>query len=240
MMRPSERLANRSPQCWRRCCDDRLFQSHKILRLLRERETKIPLRRRCRKKFKVGAREKSSAQAAESTKWGTTAGRTSYLSLASAELCGHAASSLSRRAKNGLYRTGIGGGQRNRISAKALLLLQCCQILAQVFDAALDRVLLFAVEPLEDGSPGWHIRSSMSRWPGAKAENVFDILGREHPAMAFRQRGKVRRSRFQHRCHRAIANTRRTVTRGAVLVVHLLPGRYRRRLRRGLFFDRLI
>jgi hypothetical protein len=100
-----------------------LFQSHKILRLLRERETKIPMRWRCRKKFEVEAREKSSAQAAESTKWGTTAGQTSYLSLASAELCGHTARALSCRVKRRFYRTGIGGGQRNRISAKVLLLL---------------------------------------------------------------------------------------------------------------------
>jgi hypothetical protein len=95
-----------------------LFQSHKILRLLRERETKIPLRWRCRKKFKVEARKKSSTQVAEATKWGTTAGRTSSLSLASAELCGHAASPLSRRVKRRFYRTGIDDGQQNRNSFK--------------------------------------------------------------------------------------------------------------------------
>src|ERR1700740_2106034 len=80
-----------------------------------------------------------------------------------------------------------------RILALRLLLLQRRQVDTEILDPFSHRNFVIVIHGAEDGSPYWHVGRTMRQDTSTKTQHIRDVLVWEFAAVAFGERGQIRR-----------------------------------------------
>jgi len=121
--------------------------------------------------------------------------------------------------------TGSTGRQAPRIIRDALVPLNGIEEVAEILDPLPNGSLVVVVKLLENRSPDGHVRCAVSRYAESESKYVRDVFLGERSAMALSQRGEIRRLFCKICRDRSPTFPIRSMTRGAVVLIHLLSRR---------------
>ena len=108
------------------------------------------------------------------------------------------------------------------LGGRGLLLLQGCQIIAEILDALLHRFLVLFIKVSKDWPPCGHIRGSVSRGTRSKFKDGRNVVVGEFACVALSKLGQVRGRHLEQRREWAIASGLGAMAAGAILFVHCL------------------
>src|ERR1019366_9903496 len=123
-------------------------------------------------------------------------------------------------------------------SFRLLFVLQRCQVVTEVLDAALRGILIVIV--LEQRPPRGHHTRSVGRNAGRKTKDPSDIFVWKLPTVTLSQCGEIRGWYAKRSLDRAVALRIGSMTRGAILLIYQSAGRHIVRWKLAFILSRLI